>query len=96
MTDKIKALEFINQWDFELRQMEQFEDFEGVVETIRAALQPSDKNTMPNDEDRIKQLEDALRTAELRIKILSDGHLMNKSIINELREENEKLKNENI
>lgn len=41
MTNKQKALEaldFVNQWDFELREMEKFSDFDGVVEILRAAL----------------------------------------------------------
>lgn len=42
MTDKTKAqdaLRFLSQWDFELRDMEEFDDCVGVVDKIRTALQ---------------------------------------------------------
>lgn len=40
MANNKKALEFLKRWEFELEQMEQFGDAEGVLKTIVAALTP--------------------------------------------------------
>ena len=49
-TETDKAIDFINQWDFELRQMEQFNDNEGVIETILHALRNRPEEKINNKE----------------------------------------------
>jgi len=43
MTENEEALAFIDAYDFDLRQMGQFEDFDGIVDIIRTALKQVDK-----------------------------------------------------